>query len=190
MKPRRPPGSTRPRRCLDETSEDPGLTRHTQLVTAPDRFELEIPTPGRRGARKVENSPTGRAPMVDLGEALRDVIREIVCEEVRTALADVAKPERHLSTAAAAELAGVHVDTIRRWIAIGRLARLSAGRHAKVRRTELEALLAAPPAPVVEVPLRAKKGGRFRAGPRVQQPRARRDTEELTPEELARRDFG
>lgn len=95
-------------------------------------------------------------------DELRAWITEIVREEVRRALAEAAAPEEYLSTHAASELAGVAEGTLRRWIREGRLVGCRAGRVLRVRRRDLEKLL--------------RDGGT-------------RDRE-LSPEALARRDFG
>lgn len=74
--------------------------------------------------------------------SLEDMVRALVREEL--ALARATPPDEYLSTRAAAELAGVAIETVRRWIADKRLKRHGAGRHLRVRRSELEAMLAAP----------------------------------------------
>jgi excisionase family DNA binding protein len=83
-------------------------------------------------------------------------------DRLETQLAELRAPEEYLSTDAAAQLAGVHADTVRRWIREGKLEEHRAGRLVRVRRSDVERLL--------------------REG------RRRRD--DASPEELAVRDFG
>jgi excisionase family DNA binding protein len=92
---------------------------------------------------------------------LRALIERIVDERVQKALAAL-KPQNdeYLSTASAAEYADVSTKTIRRWIEAGRLQPHRAGRKLLVRRADLDRLL--------------DEGGR---------------DHELTPEQLADRDF-
>lgn len=97
-----------------------------------------------------------------LEAGLRELIAGIVRDEVARALAELRAPAEYLSTADAAALAAVAEGTIRRWIREGRIAEHRAGRHVRVRRDDLEALLA---------------GG------------ARRPVDD-SPEARARRDFG
>jgi excisionase family DNA binding protein len=52
-----------------------------------------------------------------------------------------------ISTTEAARVAAVSTGTIRRWLAAGRLSTRRAGRVLRVDRAELQALLAAEPAP-------------------------------------------
>lgn len=96
-----------------------------------------------------------------LVETLRAMVREIVREEMAVARPATADATAHLSTRAAAKHAGVALGTIRRWIHDGKLRELRAGRHLRVRRADLDALLLGD-----------------RNGP------------ELSPEELARQAFG
>jgi excisionase family DNA binding protein len=98
----------------------------------------------------------------ELTSALRETIRAIVREELALALADRAEPDELMSTANAAELAGVAEGTVRRWIREGRLPERRAGRLLRVSRSELATLLGI----------------------------SRRAAGELSPEELADRDFG
>ena len=103
--------------------------------------------------------------------ALREVVRQILTADegrrlvrdlVRAELEAARAPAEFLSVQRAAEVADVAAGTIRRWIREGRIEGHRAGRVLRVKRADLEALLAA--------------GG------------ARRH--ELTPEELADRAFG
>ncbi|MDQ3364345.1 MAG: helix-turn-helix domain-containing protein [Myxococcota bacterium] len=100
--------------------------------------------------------------MSTLERELRDLVREIVRDEVKRALSAVVQRDEYLSTINAAALAGVHPDTVRRWIREGRLAEHRAGRELRIRRADLETLL------------RSNV----------------RDPDELSPEERAARDFG
>lgn len=102
-----------------------------------------------------------RNPPATLEEMIRAIVRE---ELARTQPAP--EPDVYLSPAAAAELAGVAPATIRRWVAEQRLPGYHAGRAIRIRRSELEALLAS-------------------TGTRSRRPAAK-----LTPEQRARRDFG
>ncbi len=96
---------------------------------------------------------------------LEATIRSIVRDELAKATA-AAKPDEYLSTRAAAELADVAAETIRRWVRIGKLAEHRAGRCVRVSRADLERML--------------REGSRrvANADPR------------LTPEQIADRDFG
>lgn len=94
---------------------------------------------------------------------LRDLIADVVREEVKRALADVMRPDEYLSTRRAAAFAEVAPGTVRRWIREGRLVGHKAGRVVRVKRSDLEDML--------------KVGSRPHAN-------------DATPEEMARRDFG
>lgn len=74
---------------------------------------------------------------------LRQLISEIVRDEVRAALDQAALPSEapYMSTREAAELARVTPDTVRRWIAEGQLHAVGAGREIRIKRAELEALM-------------------------------------------------
>jgi excisionase family DNA binding protein len=112
--------------------------------------------------RRVANSSS--EPPRAGGGTLEELIREIVRDELRKALATAPSPAavEYLTTNVAAALACVAAGTIRRWIREGRLEDHRAGRVVRVRREDLETLL--------------RDGGR--------------EHDEITPEELARRDFG
>lgn len=99
--------------------------------------------------------------MTDLEQQLRSMIRSIVREEIRSAI-DEARGAEYLSTQDAAELARVAEGTIRRWIREGRLSGQRAGRCMRILRTDLENLL--------------RSGGTA--------------ANDLSPEEMARREFG
>ena len=91
-------------------------------------------------------------------EGLRAFIADVVREEMKT----TAEPDEYLSTRAAAKVADVAIGTIRRWIRLGKLKEMRAGRLVRVSRIDLERLL--------------------REG------RARNDS--ATPEQIARRKYG
>lgn len=74
-----------------------------------------------------------------MSDALRDAIREIVREE----LAQFKTPSL-MTTAEAATFARLTPETLREWIATGRLAAVRAGRSYRIQRTDLEAALTAP----------------------------------------------
>lgn len=96
---------------------------------------------------------------------LEQSFRALVVEVVREELARVAKPtpDEYLTVREAADLAHVVPSTIRKWIRAERLPRYSAGADPRVKRSDVERLLRSPkPKP----------------------------EHELTPEEMARRDFG
>jgi len=95
-------------------------------------------------------------------------LREFLRSELRSAVKEVlgekpATPGEYLSVTDAAKIASVTGQSIRSWIHSGRLRGYKAGRVHRVRRDELESLLANPPS--VE------------------------PDSELTPEEMAERDL-
>jgi excisionase family DNA binding protein len=98
--------------------------------------------------------------MTDLEKSIGDMVRRIVREELATVASK--PPTEYLSTSEAADLARVAPGTIRRWIREERLDRCKAGREVRVKRDQLELLLRSD----------------------------RRPANDLTPEELALRDFG
>ncbi len=109
------------------------------------------------GASSRATEPMHATDFVDVLRALvRDVVREELAREKSPK-----EPAGHLSTRAAAEHAGVAMGTIRRWIRDGKLPELRAGRHLRVRRSDVDALL-----------------GGDRTGP------------DASPEDLARQAFG
>jgi excisionase family DNA binding protein len=73
-------------------------------------------------------------------DALRALIKDCLREVLAESRAPVA--EGYLSVNQAAELAAVTAGTIRDWVRAGRLPRFVAGRHLRVKRADLEALLA------------------------------------------------
>ena len=120
---------------------------------------------GRTARRSANARPASDNPPIPLAEAFRPLISEVVREEL--AKQQPAAPDLFLSTRAAAAVAGVAPGTIRRWIDEGRLTGHHAGRVLRIRRTELERLLAAAP----------------------RRSRRRAAVADMTPEALARRDF-
>ncbi len=104
--------------------------------------------------------PMAQALAALLAEQLAPVVAEAVAAGVRAAVAEQlehhAVPPRLLSVVEAAELAGVHAETIRRAVKSGRLpAVTSLGRHPRIRAEDLAAFLQPAAAPVP-----AKHGGR------------------------------
>lgn len=97
-------------------------------------------------------------------DTLRDAIAAIVREEVAKLAPKGAPADDYLTVGAAAELASVAPGTVRRWVREGQLTEHRAGRTLRVKRRDLERLLAAPAS-------------------------TRRAREE-TPEQMARRKFG
>lgn len=89
------------------------------------------------------------------------LIRKIVREE----LAQVGRAPELLTTAEAAKLARLTQETLREWIADGRLRAVRAGRRYRIARSDLEAALSAPR-------------------------RRLRVVEDISPESAARRRFG
>jgi excisionase family DNA binding protein len=71
---------------------------------------------------------------------IADAVRLVLREELSKA------PERseYLSVREAAEIANVIPGTIRSWIDAGKLGRFQAGRHVRVKRCDLDALLGQP----------------------------------------------
>lgn len=126
-----------------------------RVVGAPIRVGTTAET------RRATRAPVAaHAPNLD--DTLRAVIREIVGEELARANRSAAStPAVHLSTRDAAQHAGVAMGTIRRWIRDGKLREMRAGRHLRVRRADVDALL---------------RGERAAPG--------------ASPEELARKAFG
>jgi excisionase family DNA binding protein len=90
----------------------------------------------------------GAAPDHALAELLAELLRPAIVDAVATVAREVLEqharpaPEPLLSVGAAAALANVHGETIRRAIKSGRLAAVrSLGRHPRVRRSDLELFL-------------------------------------------------
>jgi excisionase family DNA binding protein len=101
--------------------------------------------------------------MASLARAIAELVRVEVDARVRAALAERPAAAELLSTAEAAQYAKVSPRSIRRWLDQGKLRALHAGRELRIRRADLDQLM--------------RGGGRRKAG-------------ELTPEQLAARDFG
>lgn len=118
-----------------------------------------------RATRERARASTARRARDDsaasLDEMLRAIVRDIVREELARAKPGHPDVNAHLSTRAAAKHAGVAMGTIRRWIRDGKLRELRAGRHLRVRRVDVDALLA-----------------------------GERDGPDASPEELARQAYG
>lgn len=95
---------------------------------------------------------------------LERMIEAIVDRRLEERLAELRAPSsEYLSVAEAAALARVTPGTIRRWVRAGELTRHEAGSRVRIRRDELERLLACEVVPIEK---------------------------NLTPEERARRRFG
>jgi len=109
------------------------------------RMAPELPRPLTRVRNDRWDATTARstatAPSFD--EMLRAIVRDVVREELaRVRPAAGSDSTAHLSTRDAAQHAGVAMGTIRRWIRDGKLRELRAGRHLRVRRVDIDALLA------------------------------------------------
>lgn len=97
-------------------------------------------------------------------DGFHELIRELIRQEVRIALAEARPaPDEYFTTAEAARYAKVAPRSIRRWLDQGKLRALHAGRELRIRRADLDELM---------------RSGR------------RGNASELTPEQLAERDFG
>lgn len=115
------------------------LNRHRKRTVAFDETTLVVPN--------VPPPPSGRA---SVDHAIREAVRDVVREEIQllmrrmgpTAQPSTAPASEFLSIADAAELVHVHPATLRGWINEGRLKGHRAGRHHRVKRSELEAFLA------------------------------------------------
>ena len=77
-------------------------------------------------------------------KALLHVITDAVRQVVREELSKVPERSEYLSVREAAEIADVIPGTIRSWIEAGKLGRYQAGRHVRVKRSELDTLLSQP----------------------------------------------
>lgn len=104
---------------------------------------------------------SGNTP-VGLEHALRALVVEVVREEL--AKVSPPAPDGYLTVREAGVVAGVVPSTVRKWLAAGRLPRYSAGADPRVKRSDLERLL--------------------------RTPHRKRVDDELSPEEMALRDFG
>ena len=98
-----------------------------------------------------------------LTRAIAELVRIEVDARVRAALAERPAVAELLSTAEAAQYARVTPRSIRRWLDQGKLRALHAGRELRIRRADVDELM---------------HTGRRQKAP------------ELTPEQLAARDFG
>lgn len=85
--------------------------------------------------------------MSDLEEMIRKIVRDELAKQATPANDDAPAGE-YLSTAEAADLARVSVYTIRRWVRNGELTRHEAGSRVRIRRDELEKLLACEVVPI------------------------------------------
>jgi excisionase family DNA binding protein len=110
--------------------------------------------------RVVVEDPEGERRLV---LALLEMLDRRTRAIVREEISSATAPPEYLSTRAAGDLAGVAEGTIRRWVRAGRLREHRAGRVVRVLRSDLEGLL---------------QSGRAS------------DENNMTPEQLARRDFG
>lgn len=79
--------------------------------------------------------------MTGFAESLRDLVRDVVREELARALTERDAPAEYLTVAQAATVARVARGTIRRWVREGRIAEYRAGRVVRVRRDELDRLM-------------------------------------------------
>lgn len=122
------------------------------------RYRLAPEIDAERGESRRRAETSNATNLVD---TLRSMVREIVREELASEKPKASDPTGHLSTRAAAQHAGVAMGTIRRWIRDGKLRELRAGRHLRVRRCDIDALL-----------------------------HGERDYTNISPEELARQAFG
>jgi excisionase family DNA binding protein len=76
----------------------------------------------------------------ELVQVITEAVRQVIREELSRAPAR----SEYLSVQEAATIADVIPGTIRCWIDAGKLQRYQAGRHVRVRRSDLDALLAKP----------------------------------------------
>jgi excisionase family DNA binding protein len=99
--------------------------------------------------------------------ALRALVSEEVRRALREELARAPGQDEFLPVTDAARIAAVHADTIRAWIAMGRLVRYSAGRELRVKRSDLEAFLRSGPAADTDIsPEQAARRFIAQRGPR------------------------
>lgn len=75
-------------------------------------------------------------------EGIRLLIADVVRAELAKQGARTATADEYLSTSKAARYANVAPGTLRRWIRLRRLEPFGAGRHLRVRRADLDRLLA------------------------------------------------
>ena len=101
----------------------------------------------RPGIAKLRaGSPEGDAVNLFDEGALRALVSEEVRRALREELSRMPSQDEFLPVTDAARIAAVHADTIRAWIAMGRLVRYSAGRELRVKQSNLESFLRAGPA--------------------------------------------
>jgi len=82
-----------------------------------------------------------------LGELIRDLVHaEVAAAVAKLATQQAAVIDDYLTTRQAAKYAAIAQGTLRRWIAEGRLKTTRAGRYYRVRRADLDQLLAQRPA--------------------------------------------
>jgi len=84
-------------------------------------------------------------------QAIRDAVREVVREELNTIIGRLGRQggppspaervSEYLSIGEGAELVNVHPATLRTWIKDGRLIGHRAGRHHRIKRSELESFM-------------------------------------------------
>jgi excisionase family DNA binding protein len=113
------------------------------------------------------DEPAERIPSIDT--AIREAVREVVREEIRLAVREElarirldaeagSRADTYLSVGEAAKVMGVHPGTVRAWIRDGQLPQHRAGRHYRVRKSELEAFARSlPPKEAEEIEKRAAK---------------------------------
>lgn len=112
------------------------------------------------------SAPPPPSPEAALASAIAELVRTEVAGQVAAALAGRPAAGELLSTAEAAAHAKVTPETIRRWVAAGKLPEHRAGREVRIARADLERLL--------------HRGTR----------RPRPQDAKKTPEQLARERFG
>ncbi|HEY2746602.1 MAG TPA: helix-turn-helix domain-containing protein [Polyangia bacterium] len=106
--------------------------------------------------RPARGPRTSSSVDVAIRDAVREAIRDVVREELRSAIRDelarapvalsdrgVGDGDAYLSVGEAANIANVHEATIRSWITKGQLRGHRAGRHRRVKRSELEQFMSA-----------------------------------------------
>jgi len=82
--------------------------------------------------------------MTDLEGAFREAVRALVRDELRAVLAEHKPDDELLTTAEASTLAKVTVDSVRRWVRLGKLTRHLVGRTLRISRAELRRFLRDP----------------------------------------------
>ena len=108
---------------------------------------IKVPLPPQNFSLKRQDAPTPAVVraggLVTIDDTLRPIIAELVRAEVARVLAErkLIDGDGFMSTTAAATYAGVALGTIRRWIRERKLPEHHAGRHLRVRRGDLDALI-------------------------------------------------